>query len=146
METKKIIIEIDGKRHRMVRGKVSGDMCSKCSLANGLCTKVMDPPCLNSLDYFVKEKEQKEIQNEKKENKFESEYSHFETIYKCGRKPRWKVGDTLACYIFRTDCEYEEVLGKVTKVEFNKKDWYYTFENSSEYDEESLLEDGAYKK
>ena len=75
-----------------------------------------------------------------------SEYSHFETIYKCGRKPRWNVGDTLACYIFHTDCEYENILGKVTKVKFNKKDWYYTFENGDKYYEESLLEEGVYKK
>lgn len=59
METKKIIIEIDGKRHRMVRGKVSGDMCSKCSLAD-LCTEVVGSPCLDSLDYFVIDKQKDE--------------------------------------------------------------------------------------
>ena len=59
MKAKKIIFEIDGERHRLVRGKAFvGNMCSKCSLAD-LCTEVVGSPCLHSWDYFVKEKEQK---------------------------------------------------------------------------------------
>lgn len=57
MKAKKIIVEIDGERHRMVRGKVSGKTCSKCSLAD-LCSEVVGSPCLHSWDYFVKEKKE----------------------------------------------------------------------------------------
>jgi len=74
------------------------------------------------------------------------EYSYFE--YQFGIKPRWNIGDTLAYYEFYTDREGEYVLGKVTKVDFDKEqcDWFYTFENGSIYDEQSLLEEETYKK
>ena len=76
------------------------------------------------------------------------EYSCFETIYKCGKKPHWNVGDTLAFYEFYSDREGENVLGKVTKVELMKdiEDWFYTFEDGSVWDEESLLNEETYKK
>ena len=59
MKTKKIIVEIDGERHRMVRGEAKrfGDMCSKCSLAD-LCSEEIGSPCMHSWDYFVKEKKE----------------------------------------------------------------------------------------
>ena len=64
------------------------------------------------------------------------------------QQPHWNVGDTLAYYGFYSDREGECVLGKVTKVEFDKEqcDWFYTFEDGSVYDEQSLLEDQTYKK
>jgi len=76
------------------------------------------------------------------------EYSCFETIYQCGKKPRWNIGDTLAYYEFYSDREGEYVLGKVTKVDFDKEqcDWFYTLENGCIYDEQSLLEEKTYKK
>ena len=76
------------------------------------------------------------------------EYSYFETIYHCGKKPRWSIGDTLAYYEFYSDREGEHVLGKVTKVDFDKEqcDWFYTFENGDSCDERSLLEEEIYKK
>lgn len=76
------------------------------------------------------------------------EYSCFETTYKCGRKPHWNVGDTLAYYEFYSDREGEHILGKITKVEFDEEqcDWFYTFEDGSVYDEQSLLEEQTYKK
>lgn len=76
------------------------------------------------------------------------EYSFIETIYRCGKNPRWNIGDTLAYYEFTSDSEGEFVLGKVTNVEFDKEyeDWLYTFEDGSQYDEESLLSDKTYKK
>lgn len=76
------------------------------------------------------------------------EYSYFKTTYQCGKKPRWNIGDTLAYYEFYTDREGEHVLGKVTKVDFDKEqcDWFYTLEGGSVYDEQSLLEDETYKK
>lgn len=76
------------------------------------------------------------------------EYSYFKTTYQCGKKPRWNIGDTLAYYEFYTDREGEHVLGKVTKVDFDKEqcDWFYTLEGGSVYDEQSLLENETYKK
>lgn len=82
------------------------------------------------------------------EGEKEYEYSCFETTYKCGRKPHWNVGDTLAYYEFYSDREGVHILGKVIKVEFDEEqcDWFYTFEDGSVYDEQSLLEDQTYKK
>lgn len=76
------------------------------------------------------------------------EHSRIESVYQCGKKPHWNVGDTLAYYEFYSDREGECVLGKVTNVEFDEKqcDWFYTFEDGSVYDEQSLLEDQTYKK
>ena len=64
------------------------------------------------------------------------------------QNPHWNVGDTLAYYGFYSDREGECVLGKVTNVEFDEEqcDWFYTFEDGSVYDEQSLLEDQTYKK
>ena len=64
------------------------------------------------------------------------------------QKPHWNVGDTLAYYGFYSDREGECVFGKVTNVEFDEEqcDWFYTFEDGSVYDEQSLLEDQTYKK
>ena len=74
------------------------------------------------------------------------EHSCFE--YKCGKKPYWNVGDTLAYYEFCSDREGEHILGKVANVRFDdeQSDWIYTFEDGSLYDEESLLEEKIYKK
>ena len=76
------------------------------------------------------------------------EYSCIKSVYQCGKKPHWNIGDTLTYYEFYSDREGECVLGKVTKVEFDKEqcDWFYTFEDGSVCDEQSLLEDQTYKK
>lgn len=76
------------------------------------------------------------------------DYSCFETTYKCGKKPHWNVGDTLAYYEFCSDREGEHVLGKVANVRFDEEqsDWIYTFEGGRLYEEELLLEDETYKK
>ena len=76
------------------------------------------------------------------------EHSYIESVYRCGKKPHWNIGDTLAYYEFYSDREGEYVLGKVTKVKFDEEqcDWFYTFEDGSVYDEQSLLEDETYKK
>ncbi len=81
-------------------------------------------------------------------DKEQPDHSYSETIYHCGRKPYWKVGDILAYYEFYSDREGECVLGKVTKVEFDEEqcDWFYTFEDGSVYDEQSLLKEETYKK
>ena len=76
------------------------------------------------------------------------EYSCLKTIYQCGKKPHWDIGDTLAYYEFYSDREGEFILGKITKVDFNEEqcDWSYTFEDGSLYYEQSLLEEQTYKK
>ena len=70
------------------------------------------------------------------------EYSYFEITYLYGKKHHWDIGDTLAYYEFCSDREGEHTLGKVTKVDFDKeqRDWFYTFENGSILDEQTLLE------
>lgn len=89
-----------------------------------------------------------EEQNEKKQVEEQPEHSFMETIYRCGKKPHWNIGDTLACYEFTSDCEGEIVLGKVTNVELDEEyeDWLYTFENGYQEEEESLLRNETYKK
>jgi hypothetical protein len=82
----------------------------------------------------------------------QSEYSHYETVYCCGQKPRFKVGDTVACYESYSDYEGEYVYGIVTKVEFDKEqeDWVYTFDRLSRENnirfESELVSDEAYTK
>lgn len=53
----KVIVEIDGIRHRMFRGRNNVDPCSKCSLEKH-CTKIVGSPCLSPYDCFKKEEEQ----------------------------------------------------------------------------------------
>lgn len=86
------------------------------------------------------------LQEELKEE--QPEYSFIESTYRCGKKSRWNTGDTLAYYQFTSDCEGEVVLGKVINVELDEEceDWFYTFDDGSRCDEESLLSDEAYKK
>ena len=102
---------------------------------NGNNTKVVLQDLLNFIDDIEEEEQQ-------------PEHGYFETIYKCGKKPHWNVGDTLAYYGFYSDREGECVFGKVTNVEFDEEqcDWFYTFQDGSVYDEQSLLEDQTYKK
>lgn len=52
----KVIIEINGVRHYMVRGRNNVDPCSKCSLEKH-CTKIIGSPCLSPYDYFKKVEE-----------------------------------------------------------------------------------------
>ncbi len=52
----KVIVEINGVRHRMIRGRNNVDPCSKCSLEK-YCTKIVGSPCLGSYDYFKKVEE-----------------------------------------------------------------------------------------
>ena len=76
------------------------------------------------------------------------EYSFIETIYRCGKKPNWNIGDTLAYYKFTSNEEGEIVLGKITNVELDEEyeDWFYTFEDGYQVEEESLLINETYKK
>lgn len=50
----KVIIEINGVRHRLVRGRYVKDYCEKCSLEKE-CASIIGSPCLHVFDYFVKE-------------------------------------------------------------------------------------------
>ena len=54
MRAKKIILEIDGVRHKMVRNKVK-DPCRACSL-NKFCTYDVGSPCIGENDHFILEK------------------------------------------------------------------------------------------
>ena len=75
------------------------------------------------------------------------EYGYLSTEYVHGRKPRWNVGDVLAYYICTSNEEGEYPLGKIVSVEFDEEDgWVYTFEDESTWDEQSLVEEEAYKK
>ena len=58
MKAKKIIVEIDGERHRLVKGRKSytGSVCVKCSLFSA-CGEIIDAPCEGNV-YFVKEKKE----------------------------------------------------------------------------------------
>ena len=98
---------------------------------------------LTNLLCYINTLEVKEVKEYK-----QPEYSRLETIYQCGKKTHWSIGDTLAYYEFYSDREGECVLGKITKVEFDEEqcDWFYTFEDGSVYDEQSLLENQTYKK
>lgn len=49
----KVIVEIDGVRHKMVKNKVK-DPCNACSLSK-LCTKKIGSPCLGGNDHFILE-------------------------------------------------------------------------------------------
>ena len=88
-----------------------------------------------------------ELGLKKKEYK-QPEYSYLETVYRCGKKPRWNIGDILAYYEFYSDREGECVLGKITKVDFDEEqcDWIYTFEDGGVCNEQTLLEEETYKK
>lgn len=54
MARKKIILEIDGVRHKMVRSKVA-DPCKACSL-NKFCINSVGSPCIGEYDHFILEK------------------------------------------------------------------------------------------
>lgn len=74
------------------------------------------------------------------------EYSCFETVYRCGKKPLWNPGDTLACYELDLNGEEDEyVFGKVDKVIFDQDDWFYIFDNGNIFKEQILLEEETYK-
>lgn len=53
----KIVVEIDGVRHRMVNSRLGGNLCDKCSISNE-CGKIIDTPCFGVRSYFKKEKQQ----------------------------------------------------------------------------------------
>ena len=91
--------------------------------------------------FYGEQKEEKQVEEQ-------PEHGFIETIYRCGKKPHWNIGDTLAYYEFTSDCEGEVVLGKVTNVELDDEygDWLYTFEDGSQEDEESLLRSETYRK
>ena len=75
------------------------------------------------------------------------EYGYLFTEYVHGKKSRWNVGDVIAYYICTSNEEGEYLLGKIVNVEFDEEDgWVYTFEDESTWDEQSLDEEGAYKK
>jgi len=75
------------------------------------------------------------------------EHGYIETVYHCGKKHRWEVGDKLSIYIFHTDEEGKIPLGEITNVEYDEEeeDWVYTFDDDNTYTEWRLLEDEAYK-
>ena len=75
------------------------------------------------------------------------EYGYLSTEYVHGKKSRWNVGDVLAYYINTSNEEGEYLLGKIVNIEFDEEDgWVYTFEDESTWDEQSLVEEWAYKK
>lgn len=49
----KVIVEINGVRHKMVNSRVK-DVCSACSL-NELCSNKIGSPCYNRYEHFVLE-------------------------------------------------------------------------------------------
>lgn len=84
-------------------------------------------------------------------NNNQPEHGYFETIFHCGKEPRWKAGDVLAYYEFYSDHEGEEILGPVIRIEFkdDEQDWCYWFkhENREYYlTEAELLENETYIK
>lgn len=52
----KVIVEIDGVRHKMVRTRKRSDTCVNCSLEK-VCTYVVDSACLSGYYRFRKCKE-----------------------------------------------------------------------------------------
>ena len=49
----KVIVEINGVRHKMVHNRVN-DVCDECSLIE-FCTRKIGSPCLNRDDHFILE-------------------------------------------------------------------------------------------
>ena len=77
----------------------------------------------------------------------QQECGHFVSEYVSGKKPKWNIGDVLAYYICTSNEEGERIIGKIANVEFDEEaGWIYTFEDEGASDEESLVEEGAYKK
>lgn len=74
------------------------------------------------------------------------EYGYLSTKYVRGKKPKWSVGDVLAYYIYTSNEEGEYPLGKIVNIQFDEDWWIYTFEDGNMQDEQSLIEEGAYKK
>lgn len=75
------------------------------------------------------------------------EYGYLSTEYIHGKKSRWNVGDVLAYYVCTSNEEGEYPLGKIINVKFDEEEgWVYTFEDESVWDEQSLVEEEAYKK
>lgn len=75
------------------------------------------------------------------------EYGYLSIEYIHGKKSRWNVGDVLAYYISTSNEEGEYLLGKIVNVEFDEEEgWVYTFEDELVWDEQTLVEEGAYKK
>lgn len=71
-----------------------------------------------------------------------------------GKEPRWKVGDILAYYECYSDYEGEQILGEITKVEYDEylDDWKYFFKDDTEPEEdeywngeERLVNEECYK-
>ncbi len=55
----KVIVEIDGIRHRKVNGRMPKtpiERCQKCSLIEVCCEKIGSPCLRDKYDYFVLEK------------------------------------------------------------------------------------------
>ncbi len=79
-------------------------------------------------------------------DKEQPDHSYSETIYHCGKKPCWKVGDVLAYYKLYDGCEH--VFGKIVSVELDEEteDWLYTFDNGHINYEQLLLKEETYKK
>lgn len=75
------------------------------------------------------------------------EYGYLYTEYIHGKKSNWNVGDILAYYISTSNEEGEYILGKIVNIEFDEESgWIYIFEDESTWDEQSLVENGTYKK
>lgn len=51
----RVIVEINGFRHRMVKTKCGGDLCKKCSL-QPYCPDTIDRPCVGMNTRFVSTK------------------------------------------------------------------------------------------
>ena len=74
----------------------------------------------------------------------QAEYSYlekFQPIYHCGKKPTWKVGDTLAYYALTTDEEGECIYGTVAEVHFDEehKDWRYQLKDYPHWMDDGVI-------
>jgi len=51
----KVIVEINGIRHKMVKSRVGGDLCKRCSLFSE-CNNTISNPCIGVNTYFMRDK------------------------------------------------------------------------------------------
>lgn len=54
-----VIVEINGVRHKLVKTRCSGNVCSQCSL-EGFCPDIIATPCVGMNTRFMKERKKKD--------------------------------------------------------------------------------------
>ena len=54
---RKIVFEIDGERHKMVRTRKNTDSCCVCSLRE-YCKTYLGNPCYGNKNHFIKERKE----------------------------------------------------------------------------------------